>query len=1652
MDAQLYSKRLEDLRQKLLDLTFRNVLLNTRLSTKKTLVRFVDEMPDQIFSVIQEGNAMSFTGLPLMEGDNLPDEETIEFTRAVTEAKISDPKFIDEISKLDEDDEKFEERYEESLRELKDQLRLEKGMPPRPKTQDSKNWSAWAKIHNINPSYDLPKAEDVTYSNPKYQDHKIQLLFPQDAMVDRLNKIYKEIDDFAADRGIRTATICYGFLEYNNDPREKNKRYLAPLMLMKVNTWKEISSDPNDHGYKFYVNSDEGVATSNFALNEKLKLSYNTVLPDLEEGVLPEDYWATVEEKLEVSARGWKVRRIVTFGSMIFSGIENYIDLNIPENQITNYEHLSYILSGVTPEWDPPVNFSKQEIDNLDFELSYPEPILPCDSSQHAAIADVLNGKNLILQGPPGSGKSQTITNMMAALIAQGKSVLFVAEKNAALQVVENRLGSLGFNPLCLNLHAMKQKQSDVFDSLRASLEMTYNISADTDELKRKRDDLRLTNNQFYDLMSKDYGSTGESISHVLRSASAIMTIHKPLDLDLGDPKRITENSISLMCSILSELFELYQDLKGFSKDHDIQLIKQTVSTPYIEEKVLELVNSVIPNIDFLKDIPFKTYNELEDNEIGASFLLENRSLDGLDISSLDCWDTQSLSDLCQSIRSFETKVKNIPYEDFYNNIELFRTVSPFLDDESINGDSRENDLKSNLLKINKAIQDFTEHLQGFSSSKVSVSEVKNLIEAIENFLKSKWKFSKEFTSPDILDLIDRYEQDLKNIEKAEKECNGRFKLCSMNPKIIKNAIKEVENDSFFKSLFSSKLRKAKKFIKNNILINPKEYKSIMDSEYELYAEFCDADYDFKENKRYKNLTEDLSASVQKIRNSFDEFQTIFQQLSSNTLLKSYLNDPESIWSIDKLASKISIHKECLEFIKSNGYHHTFEIVTQEMQDHINTLSDWNQWYSSNQQDLYSMSKTDFENLLDPIEIIYESISKINDPILKFFSNRNDEKEFLRSIELLSNFELQAKLSIKDIESHLTKIKECMSNLSTIYGVHENISKELSWNIDLKTIEIPNALNFISSINDYSSSIISKIRLNSVVENHKGSPILKFFRKYNEEIGVTDLQDMINVLRSSIIKNKSIDIYKSHSQVLTTLNGKKIESSTKDFADLDKKIQNKEILKVINAAIDERDRAPEGINSLRVKDKTEMSLIKHVLPQKRPRIKVRQLMQSSSQSITHIKPCVLMSPYSVPAYLDKDHVRFDVLIIDEASQMRVETAISPMLRANQIVVVGDSKQLPPTTFAKTKITNEYEDSEEMIDEESILDRCESVYKNCKRMLRWHYRSQDSSLIAFSNKWFYENKLMIFPTAVEGDSKYGIDATYLENASYKSSINAVEAREVVDYALWHFENRPKDSLVICTINLKQMSYVHEMLQSEIPTNEHAKKYIKKWEEEGSGVERFIVKNLENIQGDERDVVVISTVYGPETAGGRVLKTFGPINNPGGHRRLNVLFTRAKKLIKLYTSLKPSDVCSDTSGSEGQRALRGYLEYAFSKNLETTTMAPNKKQSDSPFEDQIIAMVESMGCEAVPQVGVSGYYIDIGVKHPDYKYGYLLGIECDGAAFHSSLTARERDRLREEILKSKGWDIYRIWSTDWWYHPIEERKRLEEYIKNKIQKVH
>ena len=453
----------------------------------------------------------------------------------------------------------------------------------------------------------------------------------------------------------------------------------------------------------------------------------------------------------------------------------------------------------------------------------------------------------------------------------------------------------------------------------------------------------------------------------------------------------------------------------------------------------------------------------------------------------------------------------------------------------------------------------------------------------------------------------------------------------------------------------------------------------------------------------------------------------------------------------------------------------------------------------------------------------------------------------------------------------------------------------------------------------------------------------------------------------------------------------------------------------------------------------QLKVLKNEFAKRSRHLPVRKLMLEAGSAVQAIKPVFMMSPLSVASFLPPGSIEFDLVVFDEASQVKPVDALGAIARGKQLVVVGDSKQLPPSSFFDTLVgTGDGAAINNVTaDIQSILELCKARQMP-ERMLRWHYRSLHQSLIAASNHLFYEDKLVIFPSP-GGQWQLGLVYHHLLHTHYErgtTRTNPLEAAAVAEAVLRHARTTPKLTLGVVAFSTVQRQAIQDALEVGRRQHPELQAFFNRHPHEP-----FFIKNLENVQGDERDVILISIGYG-RTEDGYLAMSFGPLNGEGGERRLNVLITRAKQRCEVFTNLTADDLDLSRTRAKGVAALKTFLEFAqhgrLSQNIETG------REMDSPFEEAVFRALTARGHMVRPQVGSQGFFIDLAVVDPDQPGRYALGIECDGAMYHSARSARDRDRLRQQVLEAVGWRLHRIWSTDWFRDPVRETDRAEQAI--------
>lgn len=705
---------------------------------------------------------------------------------------------------------------------------------------------------------------------------------------------------------------------------------------------------------------------------------------------------------------------------------------------------------------------------------------------------------------------------------------------------------------------------------------------------------------------------------------------------------------------------------------------------------------------------------------------------------------------------------------------------------------------------------------------------------------------------------------------------------------------------------------------------------------------------------------------------------------------------------------------------------------------------------------IYNKMKLSYKQFVEVLK--YAKISQELETNIK--QNKQDILELLHDKKNIN-------VNFKDLESKLEKLYLVMDKEIPVLKIintteFNNIQKSIT-NFIAMNNEFNNNDNLFLELHNYFDKNVCDFMLmnfNSLENKLSGlidnfNEFENYARFYNilNQLKELDLLDFVDKSIENNIDRKTLDMtYKlifytewlwyilDNDSVLHDFSRLLQDNACVNFKKKDKlkfEISKAEIVSKLTKEIPNlNNMAPDSQVSLLIREANKKSKL-------RP---VRILLRDVGELIQTLKPCFLMSPLSVSTYLDSNTCKFDVVIFDEASQIYPWDAIGAISRGKQVIVVGDSKQMPPSNFFNANmfddnVEEEYTDDEDdSLDFESILDLSNATFEQTR--LNWHYRSKTEELITFSNANFYDNSLITFPSSSKDNKDMGVDFYYVPNGvfSRKTKTNEIEVQKVVDLVFEHFKNYPNRSLGVVAFSISQQEMIENLISKRREENDEFAEFFDMKKEEP-----FFVKNLETVQGDERDTIIFSVAYAKDSQG-KFIHNFGPLNKKGGERRLNVAITRAKYNVKLVSSIRSYDIDLNKTEAVGTKMLKGYLAYAengFSKEEEKYV------GSDRPdFANEIYDFLKENGYNVERNVGCSAYRIDVGIKYPN-SVDFALAVECNGENYKDNKTTRDRDRLRQEVLEKLGWKFYRIWSIDWFLNKETEKKKLLQSANKSIE---
>lgn len=1671
----LIRTRIENLRPRLLDLTRRNPLIETKFSPRSNShFRVVDELPEILFFNLRGQGRMRLVPLPPLDEDP-KDEATRAFQDAATNGLLTDETYLVAAAKIDLDHEDAADKIRKLERELKDRIRTMLGMPARAAKGDT-SLVQHARNNGVSPSYDLP---EPSTEDDRFVDGDIQtLLLPKD-LERKTNALISKCKTWVQETGINVLYAAFGFLEWSD--KANNDSGFAPLILSAA----QIDKKKTQAGVEFWIGGIGEDPEVNTVVAEKLRRDHGIEIPEFNGGSI-EDYLQKIAD-ISPKSLTWRVRRQVAIGVFPSAKMAMYRDLDTQNGAYDSNEVITSLFAGASSESDLPFA-DEYEVDRPEIESKVRCLVLDADSSQFSTLVDVSDGKNTAVEGPPGTGKSQTIVNAIANALADGKKVLFVAEKMAALDVVKSRLEAIGLGEFVLPLQADRSSREVVIQSVRDRLDLKVGqLDATLDAKITKFKETRAELATYVETISGQFWNTGFTVHEIIGKGIATATVLEGLPKEIQatsslDISRLDRTSIQEIKDIGERVQAAWEDAgsaepywQGIGVRHldkfkteELSDLSETASSACrasltSREKLdefgagLELPSEVIGHIaqtaETLIDL-----SVVDDAELVAR-LCDAKNLESARAFFSDCEAAHALkSELAEMVNGLEDeetpdkiiRAHQIAKRHAFLDLDIRKIKAGLADTiASLEQDERTVTALAGFIKLvptsaSWPLWTFRTAAGVVASTKreaLAARSAANSEPAAASLLKKGTETGRRLRAKrDELAHVFAIERELADNELFAHAATfreaGIFRALSPRYRAAKNYYAtHSRRASVTPGIASADLAEVIAWRESNtkFLSSPQ-----LTSLFGIHFNGVDTDFDQFDGLQdyYDSVDATLPGSEHIglrtfLKSASVELVTAIPDIAAGANTKSY---DDVARGLDQRRTDIATLRTAIKELET--LLHVFCCPAQMQLKEIATIG--------GKLDRYLAAKKSLDEHAEGKDVLGE-----------YFDGADTEPEsfsnLLAAADVIVELEKHASIVIEllkigrlsDAAPHfLTAAEKDREMLLSIEALCENSGLSgTHWLADRTLNEAGKFLyaasNDVEGMQAHSRLLTARDDLDDAGFSWVPAGLLK------HGIPLTRLSD---ILETVAFRALSAGVYEKHSPVLSKYNGAKLNECRKTLARLDR-----EVIKLsrqhLRAQIVHGARPPRGVGTGRKSEYTELALIQNEVEKKKRHISARDLTRRAGRALMELKPCWMMSPLAVAQYLPRGEMMFDLSIIDEASQMPPEDSVGALVRSHQTMVVGDTNQLPPTSFFRKMIEDEDKDEDETVLEESVLEMANASFRPARR-LRWHYRSQHSGLIKFSNHMVYNDDLVVFPSPTEAMPGKGVSLKKVDGL-YHARTNMVEAKAIIDDAVKLMKKEPQRSLGIVTLNQTQQALIQEEWEYILSTNRVAAAYVDHWEEKDGGLERFFIKNLENVQGDERDVIFIGTVYGPEKLGGPVMQRFGPINGIAGKRRLNVLFSRAKQQIVTFSSMTASDVKADETSNPGTYMLKRWLEYSATGVLHAGSLT--NKEPDSDFELFVMHQIKSMGCEAVPQVGAAGYFIDIGVRHPKWPHGFILGVECDGAPYHSSKSARDRDRLRQEVLEGLGWKFHRIWSTDWFNNPRVEASKLRQVIEDRLAEL-
>jgi very-short-patch-repair endonuclease len=1485
------------------------------------------------------------------------------------------------------------------------------------------------------------------------------------------------------DMGFHVLYLAYGFLNWQEPTEQGGKKNVSPLFLFELT----IDVPPGEKPSTFYLHEEDWKFNPSLLrhLQQDYGVDIDSILDhDIED---PSHFFATIEERVRIALPKSSVSDEVRLDIFQFSKEAIYRDLN--ENSAIIAEH-DFIQSmcGVEDAAER-LDFTEPDIERLD-ETNPPENmhnILDADSSQLACVVACAEGRSFVMDGPPGTGKSQTIANMIAELLAEGKKVLFVSEKAAALEVVQNRLTSRGLHHYALPLHSESATRKNFVDELYNALNFHPEVKFDKLSIRKLKSTRKALSDHVLE-MNRHHEEVESTLFIMIGRAISLQ--HIPLLPALDDDSiEITSESIESVRECADQIIDQW---KIHSKGSDYSWFGFNRKSIGAGERfeVNEILNNLSSRTSDLQDnltISSKEIHVVAPNtkEDGWAIIEHLNTINNCGKINYLVFTPEGYTEIKSTydrLKECHLEINRLTSESPFHitNSHLEFTIdeiialhssveyvmsAPFFPTDYyvlitgdslnlwINGSKSIDQALARLVEISGVFEEEWPSLT--SLKKKSFDDLSILSRHFGDRSEPPFSWLKPGQSTVLQQLAADCISQVTEFREAEQALLQKYNQNVLSKGFVQASSVIVDMREKWWRMFSSSYRKAKKFVKTTSKTNEfptnqdLSFATNLNQEMDRLTRMFDSEWKVIVNKTsLSNFDLNLIEKRIDCLKTIDELRS--QGLSSQDLAKLYSDGPIQLRLLDALHQSM-IENESIdaELLKSKplklGASVNWKISTIE--------KNWNEFYT-HLMDLkqfidkceHNFTGIDIEGLkkgllsIEGIQNNRNCINEIlNDTHIKldgfYESDTTDwhlKDEYLKQINGLLEYQenpfTEGEVQIiihtalkmsENCESALKSFEEGMKTYSKFFDEHRREPLfDLRFDNLMDMINVQ--LNEIDTLDGY-------LRLKQEIVEAENLGLSSLLETFTERC--IDKALLPDAFERALL-NKWIEY-----QLGKEFNGFDSSSHERErelFIELDKSILDSKCATIM-----------ESCNERRPKHRLAFAAkINREHEKKRRHLPIRTLIADGMDFILSLKPCVMMSPLSVSHFLPAQKDLFDVVIFDEASQVRPEEAINCIYRGKQTIVVGDQKQLPPTDFFSRSIDDD-DDDDEVDDFDSVLDIAKAGAGIRSLSLMWHYRSQHEDLITFSNHRFYDSRLFTFPSAMEEHDRLGISLTKVDGIYDRggSRTNLIEAEAVYNKIKDLVTSEPDLTIGVVAFSSAQMGAI----DAEIEKRRQHDPVMDEWfSSHETRLDGFFVKNLENVQGDERDIIIFSTGYGKDQ-NDKFTNNFGPVGKNLGWRRLNVAITRARRRLEVITSIEAGWI---KPTSEAVRHFKKFLEYAeHGPSILEIDLTDSLGDAESPFEEEVIRTIQSWGYEVVPQVGCASYRIDLGVRHPTRKGTYCLAIECDGAMYHSSKVARDRDRIRQQVLERLGWRIHRIWGPTWY----NERKVAEDALKVALEEA-